>query len=158
MKAGTLTDTLAMDRGSVGIGTTTPGEALTVVGNLSASGNITLSGITGTTGNFTTSLSAAALSGAGDALTTNATISLAGDLGGSVSLDNLDGTKTLTATIQANSVALGTDTTGNYVATIADAGSSRITVANSGSETSAVTLDIADDAVALGTKTTGNYI
>ena len=51
--------------------------------------------ITGTTGNFTTSLSAAALSGDGRALTTNSTISLAGDLGGSVALDNLDGTKTV---------------------------------------------------------------
>lgn len=69
---------------------------------------------------FLTSLSAAALSGAaGAGLTTGATISLAGDLGGSVSLDTLDGTKTLTATIQANSVALGTDTTGNYVQSVA---------------------------------------
>ena len=66
-------------------------------------------------GLYTTSLSSAALSGDGRAITTNSSISLAGDLGGSVSLDNLDGAKTLTATIQANSVALGTDTTGNYV-------------------------------------------
>ena len=165
--------------GNVGIGTNIANEALTVSGNVSATGtvyadafnsktggsaisfndDITLEGdITSITGNFTTSLSAASLSGDGRALTTNSTISLAGDLGGSVALNNLDGTKTLTATIQANSVALGTDTTGNYVATIADAGSSRITVANSGSESAAVTLDIADNAVALGTKTTGNYV
>ena len=32
MKAGTLTDTLAMDRGAVGIGTTTPSRKLTVLG------------------------------------------------------------------------------------------------------------------------------
>ena len=50
-------------------------------------------------------------------------------------------------TISANAVALGTDTTGNYVATIADSGDSCFTVANSGSETAAVTLDIADDGV-----------
>ena len=69
---------------------------------------------------FLTSLSATALSGAaGAGLTTGATISLAGDLGGSVSLDTLDGTKTLTATIQANSVALGTDTTGSYLESFA---------------------------------------
>ncbi|MAL83181.1 MAG: hypothetical protein CMF11_02345, partial [Idiomarina sp.] len=95
------------------------------------------------------------------------TITLAGDLGGSVTITDL-ASATLTATVQANSVALGTDTTGNYVATIADAGNSRITVANSGSETAAVTLDIANDAIganqiadnsiALGTKTTGNYV
>ena len=44
-------------------------------------------------------------------------ISLAGDLGGSVTITNL-ASATLTATIQANSVALGTDTTGNYLATL----------------------------------------
>jgi hypothetical protein len=42
-------------------------------------------------------------------------ITLAGDLSGSVTLTDL-GSGTLTATIQPNSVALGTDTTGNYVA------------------------------------------
>ncbi|MDX1409391.1 MAG: hypothetical protein R3330_14690, partial [Saprospiraceae bacterium] len=41
-------------------------------------------------------------------------------------------------------ITLGTHTTGNYVATIADAGSSTITVNNSGSETAAVTLDVVD--------------
>ena len=69
---------------------------------------------------FLTSLSAASLSGAaGAGVTTGATIALGGDLGGSVALDTLNGTKTLTATIQANSVALGTDTTGNYVQSVA---------------------------------------
>ena len=77
------------------------------------------------------------------------TITLAGDLGGSVSVDG-SGDVTLTATVQADSVALGTDTTGNYVATIADAGNSNITVANSGSETAGVTLDLTDTAVTAG--------
>ena len=45
-------------------------------------------------------------------------------------------------TIAANSVALGTDTTGNYVATVADSGTGGITVANSGSETAAVTVEL----------------
>lgn len=45
--------------------------------------------------------------------------------------------------IDTNSVALGTDTTGNYVATIADSGASEITVANSGAEGAGVTLAIA---------------
>ncbi len=94
-------------------------------------------------------------------------ITLTGDVAGSGTVTNL-GDVSFAATIQANSVALGTDTTGNYVATIADAGNSRITVANSGSETAAVTLDIADDAigtdqiadnaVTLGTQSTGNYV
>ena len=44
-------------------------------------------------------------------------ITLAGDLSGSVTLTEL-GNGTLTATISANSVALGTDTTGNYVSEV----------------------------------------
>jgi hypothetical protein len=46
--------------------------------------------------------------------TADPTITLGGDLTGSVTLTNL-ASGTLTATIAANSVALGTDTTGNYV-------------------------------------------
>ena len=46
--------------------------------------------------------------------TADPTITLGGDLTGSVTLINL-ASGTLTATIAANSVALGTDTTGNYV-------------------------------------------
>lgn len=47
-------------------------------------------------------------------------------------------------TIGANTVALTTDTTGNYVATIADAGNSNITVTNGTAEGGAVTLDVVD--------------
>ena len=85
------------------------------IGGSSGTGSLTAGAAS-----FLTSVSATALSGAaGAGLTTGATISLAGDLGGSVSLDTLDGTKTLTATIQANSVALGTDTTGSYLESFA---------------------------------------
>lgn len=59
------------------------------------------------------------------------TITLGGDLEGNVSITNL-GNATLTANIAANSVALGTDTTGNYVASVA-AGTG-ITVSNTGTE------------------------
>ena len=68
-------------------------------------------------------------------------ITLAGDLSGSVTLTSL-GNGTLTATIEANSVALGTDTTGNYVATIS-AGEG-IDVSGSGSETAGVTISAED--------------
>lgn len=94
-------------------------------------------------------------------------ITLTGDVTGSGTVTNL-GNVSFAATIQPNSVALATDTTGNYVATIADAGNTHITVANSGSENAAVTLNIADDAidtdqiannaVTLGAKTAGNYV
>ena len=45
------------------------------------------------------------------------TITLAGDLSGSVNINNL-GSATLTASIVADSVALGTDTTGDYVGSV----------------------------------------
>ena len=48
-----------------------------------------------------------------------------------------------------NLITLGTHTTGNYIATIADSGSSHITVNNSGSETAAVTLSITENAVGI---------
>lgn len=71
------------------------------------------------------------------------TLNLGGDLSGSVSIDGT-GDVTLTATIVANSVALGTDTTGNYVATIAGT-ANQVTVTGSGSETSAVTISLPQD-------------
>lgn len=85
------------------------------IGGSSGTGSLTAGD-----GSFLTSLSAASLSGAaGAGLTTGATIALGGDLSGSVALDTLDGTKTLTATIAADSVVLGTDTTGDYVESFA---------------------------------------
>ncbi|MDB4339230.1 hypothetical protein N9992_00215 [bacterium] len=67
-----------------------------------------------------------------------------------------------TLTIAADSVALGTDTTGNYVATVANVTNGGITVNNSGAETAGVTLgldldnlaaadiDVANDEIAFG--------
>lgn len=59
-----------------------------------------------------------------------------GDFGAAADLD-------ATGAISANAVALSTDTTGNYVATIADSGASEVTVSGSGSEGAAVTLALA---------------
>lgn len=56
--------------------------------------------------------------------------------------------------IAANSVALGTDTTGNYVATVAGT-SNQITVSGSGSEGGAVTVALADDVALVGDLTVG---
>lgn len=72
--------------------------------------------------------------------TTARTITLGGDLSGSVSIDGSAGV-TLNATIVADAVALGTDTTGNYVATIAGT-TNQVTVTGSGSENAAVTLSL----------------
>jgi len=71
--------------------------------------------------------------------TSDPTITLAGDLTGSATLTNL-GNATLTATIAANSVALGTDTTGNYVESITNG--NYITGGNGGSEGAALTLAV----------------
>ena len=87
--------------------------------------------------------------------TSDPTITLAGDLSGSATLTNL-GNATLTATITANSVALGTDTTGNYVAGIT-AGTA-IDVSGSGSEGASPTVNV--DLSELSTSTTdgdGDY-
>jgi hypothetical protein len=58
------------------------------------------------------------------------------------------------ATIAANSVALGTDTTGNYVATLAGT-ANQLTVTGSGSETAAVTVALTEDVTLVGDLTVG---
>ena len=65
---------------------------------------------------------------------------LTGDVTGSVTVSNY-GDVSIATTIAANSVALGTDTTGNYIATITGT-TDQITVTGSGSETAAVTLSL----------------
>lgn len=67
------------------------------------------------------------------------TITLGGDLSGSATVTNL-GNATLTATIAANSVALGTDTTGNYMVDVT-AGTG-VTVSHTASEGSTATISI----------------
>ena len=71
-------------------------------------------------------------------------ITLAGDLGGNATLTNL-GNATLTATIQPNSVALATDTTGNYMINVT--GNSQVSVSHSQGEGSTAALSIADDSI-----------
>jgi len=79
------------------------------------------------------------------------TITLGGDLTGSATVTNL-GSATLTATIAANSVALGTDTTGDYVAGVTGT-ANEIEVSGSGGETASVTIGL-PDSVTIGTQLT----
>lgn len=58
------------------------------------------------------------------------------------------------ASIAANSVALGTDTTGNYVATVAGT-ANQVSVSGSGSEGGAVTVALTDDVTLVGDLTVG---
>lgn len=99
--------------------------ASTFIGNLT--GNVT--------GNVTGDVSGNA--GTADAWSTARTITLGGDLTGNVSIDGSTNV-TLTATIAANSVALGTDTTGDYVASAS--GSNGVSVSGSGGEGAALSI------------------
>ncbi len=92
---------------AVTVGTTSIslGSSATTLAGLSS---VTSTSFTGAlTGNADTATSAGKW-------TTARTITLGGDLTGSVSVDG-SANVTLTATVAANSVALGTDTTGNYM-------------------------------------------
>jgi len=72
------------------------------------------------------------------ALNTSRTIALSGDVAGSVSFDG-SANVTITTTIQANSVALGTDTTGDYVASIGVTADTGLSISGTG-EGATVTL------------------
>ena len=88
------------DSAEVGIGTTATDAKLTVDGDVKVSGVITATSFDGSfTGNADTAT----------ALETARTISLGGDLSGSASFDGSSDI-TITGTIGANSVDLGTDT------------------------------------------------
>jgi hypothetical protein len=91
------------------------------------------------TGAITVSGSATA-----DAWSTARTLSFTGDVTGSGSVDG-SGNVATALTIAADSVALGTDTTGNYVLSVADSGGGNITVTNGVAEGGAVTLNTAQD-------------
>lgn len=73
-------------------------------------------------------------------LATARAIALSGDVVGTANFDGSAGIS-ISTTIQANSVALGTDTTGNYIATIAGT-SNEVEVSGSGSESAAVTIGL----------------
>ena len=75
-------------------------------------------------------------------LETARTISLSGDVAGSVSF-NGSGDVDITATIQADSVALGTDTTGNYVAALSE--STGVTITNPTGEGQTASIAIGQD-------------
>ena len=73
-------------------------------------------------------------------LATPRAIQLTGDVTGTVNFDGSAAVAIVT-TIQPNSVALGTDTTGNYVQTLASA-IGGLTITNSGTESAAVVIEL----------------
>ena len=104
--------------GGTGIFVThTPGEgssaSIAIGQDVSTSSSVTFANVTSNiTGNVIGDLTGNASTAS--ALETARTISLGGDLSGSASF-NGSSDVTITATVQPNSVALGTDTTGNYM-------------------------------------------
>ena len=118
-------------------GTATALETARTIGGVSFDGtaNINLPGVN-TAGNQDTSGNAATAT----ALATGRTISLTGDVTGTSGSFDGSGNVSIAATIAANSVALGTDTTGNYVANIS--AGNLIDVSGGGSETATVTVNV----------------
>jgi hypothetical protein len=83
-------------------------------------------------------------------------ITLSGDINGSATMTNL-GDVTITTTIQPNSVALGDDTTGAYIATVAGT-ANEVTVSGSGGETAAITIGLPDDVTITNNLTIGGNL
>ena len=111
-----------------------------------ASGNFSAGTITASlSGNASTASSAAKW-------TTSRTITLAGDLSGSVSLDGSSDV-TLTATVETNKVTLGTDTTGQYASTISTSGSGISSTAAGADDGTAYTISLSS-----ATANTGNTL
>ncbi len=127
---------------------TTLATARTIGGvSFDGSANINLAGVNTTGNQDTTGNSATAT-----ALETGRTIALSGDVVASgVSFDGT-GNISLSTTIQANSVALGTDTTGNYVAGISGT-ANEIEVSGSGSEDATVTIGLPNNVTISGNLT-----
>lgn len=139
-------DTLTVASGTgITLTTNATTDTLTVTnsGVTSISGTANEVEVSGSTGSVTVSLPStinANTTGSAATLTNARAIALGGDLSGSA---NFDGSASISinATIQPDSVALGTDTTGNYVATVTGT-TNQISVSGSGSENAAVTLSL----------------
>jgi len=130
----------------IGLSVAGSGENATYTVTSGATSNNVVSQIVArdSSGNFSAGTITAALTGnasTASTLQTARSIGLTGDVSGSASFDG-SADINITATIAANSVALGTDTTGNYVATLSTS-STGLTVANSGAESAAVTVNFA---------------
>ena len=117
--------------------TATALETARNIGGVSFDGtaSINLPGVN-TTGNQDTTGNAATAT----AWETGRTISLTGDVTGSVTGVDGTGNASIATTIAANSVALGTDTTGNYVGSVASG--NYVTGGAAGSEGAALTIGV----------------
>jgi hypothetical protein len=102
-------------------------------------------------------LDVASITGSAAKWTTSKTVTFAtGDVTGNFSIDGSGDVSDVALTIAANSVALGTDTTGNYVATVAagtpgvETSSSGLTISAAAGESTAATIAHADTSTLTG--------
>ena len=105
------------------IETTTSAQTITI----GLPSSITVDVVGNLTGNADTATTAGALSSA-------VTVSLTGDVAGSATFTSAGDTASITTTIQADSVALGTDTTGNYVEDVTTSATSGLNKTSSAGE------------------------
>ena len=162
--SGNVTGTATIQPNSVTLGTDTTGNyvAAGATSGTGISGSVSSEGGTFTvtsnatnantastivardgSGNFSAGTVTGALSGnasTATALATGRTIGMTGDVVWTSASFDGSGNVTGTATIQANSVALGTDTTGNYVSSVANG--SYLTGGGGASEGTALTLGV----------------
>jgi hypothetical protein len=139
----TLTATIAAN--SVTLGDDTTGNYIATVAGTAS--QIDVSGSGTETSAVTLSLPATInvnTSGSAAKWTTGRTFDLTGDVTGTATSVDGSANVSIATTIAANSVALGTDTTGNYVATVAGT-ADQVSVSGSGSETAAITLSLPQD-------------
>jgi len=83
-------------------------------------------------------------------------VQLSGDVVGTATVTNLANIN-ISTTIQPNSVALGTDTTGSYIATVAGT-ANQVTVVGSGGETAAITVGLPDNVELVGNLRVGGNL
>ena len=123
--------------------TSATGQALTI----GLPSSITVDVVGNLTGNADTATTAGALSSA-------VTVSLTGDVAGSATFTSAGDTASITTTIQADSVALGTDTTGNYVEDVTTSATSGLNKTSSAGEGQDVDLVIDPSQLADGSGVT----
>jgi hypothetical protein len=114
-------DSTAINNGTSNVSVASSGGDITMNRGGTLTATVGTAGITMNNGTFVGDLTGTADDA--DAMSSAVTVALTGDVTGSATFTSAGDTASIATTIAANSVALGTDTTGNYVAAGATSGS-----------------------------------